>query len=369
MTRAVIVALLVGAACGSGSATPPAKDPGAISFQTLCAPCHGADAKGYKADHAPSLVNATFLESANDEFLRRGIVYGRPGTAMAAYGRAAGGPLDDASVAQLVGWLRAQGPKPHPLPAAMTGDAARGEPIYAERCKTCHGDRATRGEGIYLANPRFLEAATDSFLRWAVVHGRPGTKMEAFGGKLADSEIDDVIAYVRSLGRPPPLQMLPEPTGQEPLVIAPDGEDPQLKLRADPCAGAGCTPDPRYVAADQIERALRERRRIVIIDARPVSDWRRVHITGAVSIPYHDMKRLSDIPRDVWVVAYCACPHHLSGIVVDELRKAGHARAAVLDEGILEWHRRGYPVIAAPGVEPPPKEPPNGLMTAPGVIR
>jgi hypothetical protein len=28
----------------------------------------------------------------------------------------------------------------------------------------------------------------------------------------------------------------------------------------------------------------------------------------------------------------------------------------VLDEGILEWHRRGYPVTAAPGVQPPPKE-------------
>ena len=36
--------------------------------------------------HAPSLVNPTFLESATDEFLRRSIIFGRPGTSMAAYG-------------------------------------------------------------------------------------------------------------------------------------------------------------------------------------------------------------------------------------------------------------------------------------------
>ena len=68
------------------------------------------------------------------------------------------------------------------------------------------------------------------------------------------------------------------------------------------------------------------------------------------------MKRLDEVPKDVWVIAYCACPHHLSGVIVDELRKKGHKRALILDEGILEWHRRGYPVTAAAGVTAPPKE-------------
>ena len=81
------------------------------------------------------------------------------------------------------------------------------------------------------------------------------------------------------------------------------------------------------------------------------------HVTGAVSIPHHDLKRLAEMPKDdTWAIAYCACPHHLSGIVVDELRKRGFKHAVVLDEGILEWHRRGYPVEAGPGVKPPPKE-------------
>jgi hypothetical protein len=68
---------------------------------------------------------------------------------------------------------------------------------------------------------------------------------------------------------------------------------------------------------------------------------------GTVSIPYHELKRLDEVPRDgTWIIAYCGCPHHLSGIVVDELRRRGYAHAVVLDEGINEWHRRSLPVTA-----------------------
>ena len=45
-----------------------------------------------------------------------------------------------------------------------------------------------------------------------------------------------------------------------------------------------------------------------------------------------------------WVIAYCACPHHASGEVVDKLRGRGFKHTAVLDEGILFWKQQGYPV-------------------------
>src|SRR5262245_52976653 len=60
---------------------------GAFSYSKYCALCHGKDATGYAADHAPSLVSATFLESASDEFIARGIREGRNGTAMAPYAK------------------------------------------------------------------------------------------------------------------------------------------------------------------------------------------------------------------------------------------------------------------------------------------
>src|SRR5580704_7861310 len=98
--------LLVLAACKD--ATPPPPPPpqhgsnhppqlaGAKTFAAFCAPCHGDDATGYKADHAPSLINPTFLESATDSFLIDAIEQGRPGTSMAAYARSFGGRSMDA---------------------------------------------------------------------------------------------------------------------------------------------------------------------------------------------------------------------------------------------------------------------------------
>ncbi|MGE5180993.1 MAG: c-type cytochrome [Acidobacteriota bacterium] len=362
-----VVALVLVGACSKGSSATPQKqplpsvapkhvDPAMLAapalYQQMCSPCHGADAKGYKADHAPSLVNATFLESATDEYIHRAIALGRPGTSMAAYAKESGGPLHQPDIDKLVAWLRAQGSPVKQLPAAAPGDAKQGAVLYEKDCQKCHGTAMTRGEGVYLANPRFLESATDSYIRYAIVHGRPGTPMEPWQGKLSDKDIDDVVAFVRSFATQTTEQQLPAPTGKEPLVLNPHGKDPVFTLTSDPG-----NPDKRYVSAVQVKKALEDKRKLIIIDARPPSEWMRVHITGAVSIPYHDMKRLDEMPKDgTWAVAYCACPHHLSGIVVDELRRRGYAHSAVLDEGILEWHRRGYPVVAAPGVKPPPKE-------------
>jgi rhodanese-related sulfurtransferase len=190
--------------------------------------------------------------------------------------------------------------------------------------------------------------ATDPFIRYAIENGRPETKMLAFGKVMTPAQIDDVIAFVRSLGTsgPGPVTLLPPPTGKEPLVLNPTGKDPVWTPR-----------DGRFIGVDAVNKALSEGRRMIIIDARPPSEWMRVHIEGAVSIPYHDPKRLDDVPKDVYAIAYCACPHHLSGIIADELVKRGHKRALVLDEGINVWHQRKYPVTAAPNVTPPALEP------------
>lgn len=362
----VVGLLLASAACQSkSSGAPPrgkpgdaqlvadanfAKATGQEAYVALCAPCHAANLKGYAADHAPSLVTPTFLESATDDFLRMSIKAGRPGTSMAAYGKAMGGPLDDAAVDRLVAYIRQQGPQPKPLAPAPPGDATRGQLVYDASCKSCHGDTKVRGEAIHLANAAFLGMASDAFLRHAIVYGRPETKMEAFAQKLDEQQISDVVAYIRAFAKgATPIASMPPPTGKEPLVINPKGSDPAWKPRQD-----------RFIGVDEVAAAMKKGQRMIIIDARPPSDWMRVHITGAVSIPYHDLKRLPEIPKDVWAIAYCACPHHLSGIVVDELIKRGHKRALVLDEGINAWHKRGYPVTAAAGVEPPAEEPHQG---------
>lgn len=319
---------------------------GAAAFTRYCALCHAADATGYAADHAPSLVSTTFLASATNEYIARGIREGRPGTAMAGYGKLRGGPLDDDEVAAIIAFLRDRGPARERLSTLpVSGYAPRGEAVYAASCQRCHGTRTDRGDAVHLANMSLLSAASDAFLRYAVVHGRPGTPMPSFQGVLGEDEIDDVVAMLRSWAMPPP----PEPIAPPELppltspIINPHGQNPVFTLRED-----------RYVPIADVKAALEAKKRIVIIDARATSDWLAMHIPGSISIPYYGYARLDELPKDeTWIMAYCACPHHASGVVVDELRKRGFKHTAVLDEGILEWKKREYPTLGAPPASDP----------------
>lgn len=322
----------------------PAKGPaadGAEAFALYCALCHGADATGYAADHAPSLVSRTFLESASDEQIARGIRDGRPGTAMAAYGKGRGGPLDEVDITTIIAFLRDRGPLRMRLPATVVmGDAPSGEVVYVAHCQRCHGTQSDRGDAVHLANAAFLAGASDAFLRYAVVHGRPGTPMPAFEGVLREDQIDNVVAFLRSWATPPPpvRPTPPEPPPLGPIVINPKGLPPELTLRED-----------LYVPIEEVKRALEEKRRLVIIDARAASDWITMHIPGSISVPYYAFSRLDAMPRDgTWITAYCACPHHASGAVIAELRKRGFSHTAILDEGILEWKKRNYPTVGEP---------------------
>ncbi len=340
------------------------REAGAEAYARYCALCHGRDATGYAADNAPSLISSTFLETASNDFLAKAIREGRPGTAMSGYGKGRGGPLDDDGIDAIITFLRDGNASATRLSSApVLGDIERGEAIFEAKCQTCHGTQARRGTAIQLTNPTLLGTASDAFLRYAVVHGRPGTPMPAFGGMLTESEIDDVVAAVRSWASPAATarQGLPEPP-LGPVVINPGAPHPNFTLR-----------DGLYVAADDVKRALDEKKRIIIIDARAVPDWYSSHIPGSISVPYYLFNRLDDLPRDgTWITAYCACPHHASGTVIAELRKRGFQKTAILDEGILVWKQRGYPIegeTPPPGQAAMPNKSAPSFDTAPGLLR
>ncbi len=313
---------------------------GAFTYAKYCALCHGANAEGYAADHAPSLRSPTFLGSVADEYIARGIRDGRPGTAMAGYGSTRGGPLSEKEISALVTFIRA-GDEPTPVrQATVVGDAERGGVVYTENCKPCHGTQAERGEAVHLANSVLLASASDSFLRYAVEHGRPGTPMPSFHATLSDVDADNVVSMLRSWATPPPPsrhgQAEPPPLGK--FVINAGAKDPDFNLR-----------EGRFVPNADVKKALDEKKRMVIIDARATSDWYTLRIPGSISVPYYAFERLDSMPRDgTWILAYCACPHHASGAVVDELRKRGYAKTAVLDEGIMAWKRSNFPTESDP---------------------
>jgi cytochrome c oxidase cbb3-type subunit 3 len=333
-------------AIADAASTDPQVIAGLAVWGKYCALCHGPKARGYVADNAPSLVSSTFLATASDSFLHAGIARGRPGTAMAGYGKAVGGPLDDVQIAQLIAFIRNGDPGPRPLPdTPVVGNPARGAVVYKEKCLECHGSPEARGLAPHLANPVFLETASDAFIRNAVAFGRPETTMLAYAGAIPESDIDAVVAYVRSLAKPAAITSDPTaPTTPPKIVINPRGKAPSFRLRED-----------RFVPAVQVKKALDQKRKMVIVDARAPSDWLRSHIPGSVSVPYYDVAAIATLPTDgTWIIAYCACPHHASGVVVDELRKRGVKTAAVLDEGVLVWQNLGFPVVTPDGKPAPP---------------
>jgi cytochrome c oxidase cbb3-type subunit 3 len=352
-------------------------------FLKYCSLCHGKEAEGYAADNAPSLVSRTFRETVSTEFLRTSIARGRPGTAMAAYAQEVGGPLSKTDIDQIIGFTRKIAlPQPQPPTVLLaekpnTGAVGRGQNVYMTQCASCHGWTSQRGSAVHLFNPQFLASASDSFLRYAIQKGRPGTKMEPWTGKLTEQQMDDVLAYVRSMATsvppapvvpwraPQPVAPILPPPGQEaapaitgPIVIHPNGKEATIKMK-----------DDRIAPLEEVAAAYKDKRRMVIIDARAPSDYLRLHVAGAVSVPYYDPHELDKIPNDgTWVIAYCACPTHASGEIVDQLRKRNFKNTAILDEGIFAWKTKGNPVVEAPQQGPtpvPPPPPPSQLVVPP----
>jgi len=351
-TNLLVVVLLLAGGCAREKKTVTVASPverGRETYGRLCATCHGVSGNGYVADNAPSLRSTTFLATATDAFLEAAILRGRPGTAMGAYAQTSGGPVGQREVSDLIAFLREGGPTLDPPQATRTGDATRGGAVYEKFCQRCHGTKTQRVSAIHLANPVLLETASDAFLRRAIEAGRLPTSMAAWKDTLTPEQIDDVVAYVRSMASPPPPPALPPAAPRKgPIVINPRGRAPDFVLR-----------DDRFVSIDQVKAALDQKRRLVIADARGPAEWATLRIAGAISTPYYDAKSLDDIPNDgTWVLAYCACPHHVSGEVVDALRKRGYKHTAVIDEGVFAWQQKGYPVVTAPGAPPPPKPPP-----------
>jgi rhodanese-related sulfurtransferase len=84
---------------------------------------------------------------------------------------------------------------------------------------------------------------------------------------------------------------------------------------------------------------------VVVLDVRPADEYLSAHVAGALSIPLDELdRRLSEIPRDRQVVAYCRGPYCLySRRAVERLRSAGF-QAFRMEEGVREWASRGLPV-------------------------
>lgn len=176
-------------------------------YNQNCIYCHQADAIGMPG-FAPSLRNKEFLSVSSDKFILGTIRDGRAGTGMPPFAH-----LGKKSIASIVAYLRSYEKLPNiskkvDAQPRSQGDERLGQFWFDSICSTCHGPNgdgyAAGGTGTAIGKAGFLDKVSDGFIRVTIKQGRSNTRMIGYSGPaamaaLSDSDVDDIIAYLRTV--------------------------------------------------------------------------------------------------------------------------------------------------------------------------
>jgi len=100
------------------------------------------------------------------------------------------------------------------------------------------------------------------------------------------------------------------------------------------------------VGGDELARRVREGA-VTVLDVRPPEEYRAGHIPGAISVPLPELRnRISELPRDREIVAYCRGRYCVMAIEAVELLRRKGFRANRLEHGVSDWRARGWRVEA-----------------------
>ncbi len=84
---------------------------------------------------------------------------------------------------------------------------------------------------------------------------------------------------------------------------------------------------------------------VTVLDVRPYEEYQAGHIPGAMSVPLAELERkLTVLPRDREIVAYCRGPYCVLAIEAVELLRKNGFKATRLTEGVPDWRALGLPV-------------------------
>ncbi len=195
----------------------PGHAQGRALFKKYCAMCHGLDGTG---GMGVPLNLQSFLVVADEDYLIRSMIHGRPTRGMPSFT----GSLPAQELKAIARFVKSWQRQPSiALPAQpIRGDARKGARLFATSCVICHGVAAGGGKmpgdghdidqtnlyspvgGPGLVDPGFLNSASDSFIKATIIHGRAGTRMNAYlkgrrgRAEFDENEVDDIVAYLRS---------------------------------------------------------------------------------------------------------------------------------------------------------------------------
>jgi mono/diheme cytochrome c family protein len=189
-----------------------------VSFDRLykqnCSACHGENGSG---GPAIDLSNPNYQALVDDASLRRWITSGIPGTQMPAFGESAGGFLTTEQIDALITGMRLRwSPRSvsksdmPPYVSDRAGNVDYGSETFRENCASCHHENNQN-----ITDPSYLALVSDQSLRTIVIAGRPDLghpdwRQIRQGQPLADQDVSDIVAYLRSLRSETPGQPYPE---------------------------------------------------------------------------------------------------------------------------------------------------------------
>ncbi|MBI3773733.1 MAG: c-type cytochrome [Gammaproteobacteria bacterium] len=191
-------------------------------FRQNCAVCHGDKGDGQSRARFglnPPPRDFTSPQAAAELTRARmiaSVTHGRKGTAMVGWQ----GRLSQNQIEGVVDFIRAtfmvavapapavvaEAAPPVQPPATAAISAPQGQRIFEEHCRVCHGDKGNGSTWTYsvlnppprnFTAPQSRRILTRARMIASVTHGRKGTAMMSFSGRLSEQEIASVVDYIR----------------------------------------------------------------------------------------------------------------------------------------------------------------------------
>ena len=227
---------------------------GATIFATICFVCHGENGQGTEITRA--LNDPSRLRDFDNAWYRSTISFGRPAKGMPTWGTVLSPQQIDDMVALIDAWRSGETVLPEisirtrlksalfalrqfnnadallQLNAGLTfadSDQAEiireiitlveddkiasaknmiivllppteiGEELYLSYCAACHGSDGSGGLGGSLNDNEFIQTQDDSDLVEFLMEGRSGTAMEGFRELLLEQQIENLVAFLRTI--------------------------------------------------------------------------------------------------------------------------------------------------------------------------
>lgn len=106
------------------------------------------------------------------------------------------------------------------------------------------------------------------------------------------------------------------------------------------------TRDVNTITADRVKLLLETGEKPLLIDLRPVKEFKQKRLSGSRSIPMTELhSRLGEIPKRDLVILCAASPQNqIMDEVYQFLEDNGYRNVAVMVEGFQGWVKRKYPI-------------------------